>query len=1575
MANDKYESVGQLQEAGINVYNPEEFSVSEAAYVISMDYDGKETYQAVDNPNANITFESAMNWVDDRTVAYCEITADIEGESYYLYGLDDKGNSIGSYDNVESFLKEHFSEGFVNKNEFDEKLEIYDSGSAEVAELDEEDPFLAVAEKLPMPDFEGEMKSRIPEKADVPSDMEERVKFDFSDSLYTNALGSGFIPFEFREGFDSSTVSDENKLHQGDIEFIRDNYDSDFGMVLGVDTTRFDDGENGNIEVKEISYEDASRIISANTEDGDNRFDKSNIEHIKVYKEFGDGFPVDNQTFKVTNLVTVEIKLKDETVPYRNTFIADDTGVVRGTLYFQDNEGPFEVAQTDYVPFLDEYSGMLALDRQDFIQKVDEGLPQFFTDFTSKMDAAIDSRKPLQETRLENYSKDKEAIRNVYNKVEMYREIQGSRIAKAEYRLDNTVQKLKSVFEERSGKAPDSQEYKALSSEYSKLKNNFIDRYFDYMKVTQEVEPTTLNRIVNTVRNEYIDISRKYDGQQLSIDSLFSHSFVDDYGNIIESSYRNGIIENQPVNDMERFSMLCAGVSLKTDGFPEDRHSDGIIEGFKLDDIGSDIDKAIEARVDTYNEKASDMEKVHIETETGQIYTSTGFKVEPHLSPEANRNVDARPDEERFNPDMVKEDLDTVPYDVRPVTYGPSDIYENQSIREYANSTVGDSDVTRASFTDRFLKQGVYARAPESAVDSSSRRIPETKKDSIAHLFSGDDEKYFKAVCKVIDNHLDGERSPRRKDVEREKNPYLEEMEKEESDKKESLDTEDSTHNTDSSVNNEKDSSEESLFYKRTAMAYGKTDNSKDIGISKEKLAELRIEANREADGDKSKADKLFDEKCSNLKAELENIKKDIVHFDGKMESYGDIPFKYKAGHTYYQAAKLEYDSAIRKYTQLGGAVGNDCFVQKSVSKLEALAGRMDVYTSNIFNTVVLEAFAEHKDKGNYAGIYRGEDGSHGSYSRMNRVLTHYGDFFGGTVGQVFKVAALGIDRFGNIFRNKDENPNDTEKGNDKHADSKEGQVDKASVEPDIDKKEEDLPDNVTETENPDDAVADEREEIDSNNEPEVDTDLETIDTEESKSDDADIEKSDDAEKKEESVSDETDSTDSDSAIEIDDESEIDKSDSDKIDSSDTDKADYAPEVKREDTLPEDAIASEQEFSKVDDEDETDDKTEVNDDKEIEELNSHDNTDADEKIDDINRDESDSDNEDSEEYIELEDPAYLDETVSDDISDDTMILDEGMEATEAAEDPVDLESSSIAESADIETSEKNNDNAKVDAVADSEADDDTAFDTDLLNEFEGDLSAFLSGEDDSEAALSKIAEIIADGEISPNDVIDVLSNAIIDSMDDGFAMGTEEMIQETSNALDGSAMDNMMNILDDLSAKGVEDDYLSSLEGRVADSFEAAQFETDESGQYAGFVFDDSGVYDMAAGDDFYFPDTYNDIENQILNDFDGMNFNDVDQEFSYDDFEVGEMDAFDTDAASQIEIDNSIDASDDSGYMDTDDFNNFLQESYGSDDYMDYDQMNQDNSTIIQPDDIEPIDNNDILDNVDSGNSGVDLE
>ena len=106
----------------------------------------------------------------------------------------------------------------------------------------------------------------------------------------------------------------------------------------------------------------------------------------------------------------------------------------------------------------------------------------------------------------------------------------------------------------------------------------------------------------------------------------------------------------------------------------------------------------------------------------------------------------------------------------------------------------------------------------------------------------------------------------------------------------------------------------------------------------------MEKEAKEESAGDPDKYKEIYEKKLSDKAAEiyqskaeahkvkLDEIKNDILRYKDKMDSFSYLPAKSMMKHSGFQLAKVEYDCAIRMYEKMGGKIGEDCFVAKSLS-------------------------------------------------------------------------------------------------------------------------------------------------------------------------------------------------------------------------------------------------------------------------------------------------------------------------------------------------------------------------------------------------------------------------------------------------------------------------------------------------------------------------------------------------------------------------------------------------------------------------------------------------------------------
>lgn len=143
----------------------------------------------------------------------------------------------------------------------------------------------------------------------------------------------------------------------------------------------------------------------------------------------------------------------------------------------------------------------------------------------------------------------------------------------------------------------------------------------------------------------------------------------------------------------------------------------------------------------------------------------------------------------------------------------------------------------------------------------------------------------------------------------------------------------------------------------------------RQVRISDSKMNDLKEEAHREAraearvqsretgeDYDKlvvEKYEKILDEKKSELTNQLNAIRNDIVTFKTHMDKI-ELPGRFVSKHMGYQVLCNEFDAAVKKYQDLGGAIGKGEFVEKGVSGLERFCGFLDIMNTNILETLIL---------------------------------------------------------------------------------------------------------------------------------------------------------------------------------------------------------------------------------------------------------------------------------------------------------------------------------------------------------------------------------------------------------------------------------------------------------------------------------------------------------------------------------------------------------------------------------------------------------------------------------------------
>ena len=283
---------------------------------------------------------------------------------------------------------------------------------------------------------------------------------------FPDEQGAGMIPFELREGFGG-----RHAFSQEIIDEIRKT-EPEFGKIIGIDTARFSVSgpeRNGVIiparDPDSTAYKDMRHFLDAG---GDERFCSDNIANgsMRIYKQYASdrhSVTVDGQRFGVANLVTFELRLKDEEQPRRSSYIVDDAGVARGRL-ITPNPIAFGSLDKGKINCLDRtdssnrghfqlFDRKGAGYRERFLSKAERRLPAFFKEMNAEIVKGAKSREGYLKGLEEYFQEKRDYDRSLYEKAEKAREIDGADVLKAEQGFREMYQSLgvSRMQEQRAG--------------------------------------------------------------------------------------------------------------------------------------------------------------------------------------------------------------------------------------------------------------------------------------------------------------------------------------------------------------------------------------------------------------------------------------------------------------------------------------------------------------------------------------------------------------------------------------------------------------------------------------------------------------------------------------------------------------------------------------------------------------------------------------------------------------------------------------------------------------------------------------------------------------------------------------------------------------------------------------------------------------------------------------------------------------------------------------------------------------------------------------------------------------------
>lgn len=894
--------------------------------------------------------------------------------------------------------------------------EIPDERYEGMTSYEEDDlSFLPTAEENMMAEVlsvEGEKPEYVVENPDVHADYGmdklspdgQKAIAEAMDKSVMTPLASGFIDFELREGFRGNT----DGLTSDDISKLRE-HDPGFGKIIGIDTTKFyTSGPEKNVTIIKLDYEDIKPALSIDQKG----FEKENIVpgSIRAYKEFGQSMKVDGMRFGVTNLVTFEAKLKGEDLPYRTTCVMDDSGRVRGFLEVQepDRRIPMDLqAKLDAAPGTETH--FASLDRTDpenracipglrnatpeireaFFDKVEAKMPEFMEKFCDNMKEDFLERKDALIAKLDEAKQERDIVHIDLNKVELVRENVLSELADARTGMQDIAEDMNDVMlgyypvnnkindvdvklnrediskEEKESLEKERADYvkerEEIDQKLDDMKPGFVERYNDYLKISERSELPALDRLSETLSESFLNANGRVEALSMYLERIYGADVDDGEGNLSKTRIMDGLEYGTEFHGEPRFQMVCAW-----EGQKETLPYQGTFKEYLKEnpDLFTEIDSRLEKIVDAYNETAPDTDKITI-GEDGQPYTKDGILVEA-VTTGKHEDFPKNELEKVYNRDMDTSNSIPPTVDEKGKEY-----VDTQKIKNHMESPVEKDTRTKAEIADTFVEKGITRgldkdelRITDQAATGTIKEIIGVAMEVPQNRMNFDKELY--SLCKAVDNHGSYEKLPDMEKLKADADSIFKKMTEEEEgpfpdlDRIEKNDTEKKDNGVQSDVSKKDSTSDkvENIFRSKMAGGFGKIDITKDIELSDDKKKEIRVEAEKEAKHSDEPLEKIIERKENEVKDEIRAVAKDIVHYKDvmtKLSALG-IPDRYLSRYTPLMRMKLEYDSAIRKAESMGCKVGEDCFIKKSVSILEVRLEQLEYYRSDMPTSRVMEA-------------------------------------------------------------------------------------------------------------------------------------------------------------------------------------------------------------------------------------------------------------------------------------------------------------------------------------------------------------------------------------------------------------------------------------------------------------------------------------------------------------------------------------------------------------------------------------------------------------------------------------------
>ena len=323
--------------------------------------------------------------------------------------------------------------------------------------------------------------------------------------------------------------------------------------------------------------------------------------------------------------------------------------------------------------------------------------------------------------------------------------------------------------------------------------------------------------------------------------------------------------------------------------------------------------------VDTYNKGVAGEDQLHV-GDDGRIYTEEGYRVGGGQEDRYNALEDRTPK------DGPEKTADEAAADEASAVERAENAYRNCILKGYSEETLKDAYLGPE---DRLKGISAEHDVLIDKIEEALERSPDAESDKIA---------------RDVENDIKGEKDKQDDPVDK------------------GIDSDTRVENNQNDVagrTEKKDSSSGRLGINNT---YSRTDDSKDVEISDQKRYEIRDAVEAEgAEGGLTRAEieQEYDKRISELKEDLNAIKSDIMHFKELTAKMADNANPvHVRGMKEFHLLRYEIDSASRRYAATGGAVGENCFMQKIANSAQAGLNALDIYRAKGFSGSIINTGA-----------------------------------------------------------------------------------------------------------------------------------------------------------------------------------------------------------------------------------------------------------------------------------------------------------------------------------------------------------------------------------------------------------------------------------------------------------------------------------------------------------------------------------------------------------------------------------------------------------------------------------------